>query len=139
MTVSNTWPDPDTYVTLKAPPVAGAVQGHDEDNETDLYVPPAAEILFTMPHLFTSLSVTGPLLTEFPTTIRALIDVGCPCTVISQELCESIGLRRYKLPAREDNLSSLTNSPLSCTEYVKLELQSGQGRWKSGVIKFESK
>jgi hypothetical protein len=32
---------------------------------------------------------------------------------------------------------SLTNSPLSCTEYVKLELQSGQGRWKSGVTKMK--
>jgi hypothetical protein len=32
---------------------------------------------------------------------------------------------------------SLTNSPLSCVEYVKLELQSGQGRWKSGVTRMK--
>jgi hypothetical protein len=65
------------------------------------------------------------------------MDIGCPCTVISLELCETLSLRRYKLPKREDNLSSLTNSPLSCTEYVKLEVQSGQGQWKSGVTRMK--
>jgi hypothetical protein len=38
MIASNTWPDPNTYVTLTAPPVVGAVQGHNKDNETDSYV-----------------------------------------------------------------------------------------------------
>jgi hypothetical protein len=137
MTTADTWPDAATYVPLTAPPVAAAIQGHNEDNETDLYIPPTPEIPFTIPHIFSPLSVTGPLITGFPINVRALMDVGCPCTVISLKLCEILGLRRYKLPKREDNLSSLTKLPLTCTEYVKLEVQSGQGQWKSGVIRMK--
>lgn len=135
MVATNSWPNPDTYVTLTAP-VAAAAQDA-EDVETDSYVPPAVELPFTVPHLYAPLSLMGPLITEFPISTKALIDVGCPCTVISQELCESLGLRRYKLPARENNLLSLSNSPLSCMEYVKLKVQSGQGRWESGVVKMK--
>jgi hypothetical protein len=135
MVATNSWPNPDTYVTLTTP-IAAAAQDA-EDNETDLYVPPAVELPFTVPHLYTPLSLTGPLITKFSIPTKALIDIGSPCTVISQELCESLGLRCYKLPARENNLSSLSNSPLSCTEYVKLKVQSGQGRWESGVVKMK--
>ena len=135
MVATNSWPNLDTYVTLTVP-IATAAQDA-EDNETDLYVPPAVELPFTVPHLYAPLTLTGPLITKCPIPTKALIDVGCPCTVISQELCESLGLRHYKLPARENNLSSLSNSPLSCTEYVKLKVQSGQGRWESGVVKMK--
>jgi hypothetical protein len=112
MVATNSWPNPDTYMTLTAP-VAAAAQDA-EDNKTDSYVPPAVEPPFTVPHLYAPLTLTGPLITEFPISTKALIDIGSPCTVISQELCESLGLRRYKLPARENNFSSLSNSPLSC-------------------------
>jgi hypothetical protein len=94
------------------------------DNETDSYIPPTTEVPFTVPHLHAPLSITGPLITGFPLPVRALMDIGCPYTVISLELCETLGLRRYKLPKREDNLSSLMNSPLTCTKYVKLEVVS---------------
>jgi hypothetical protein len=91
MVATNSWPNPDTYVMLTAP-VAAAAQDYAEDNETDSYVPPAVELPFTVPHLYAPLSLTGPLITEFPIPTKALIDIGCPCTVISQELCESLGL-----------------------------------------------
>jgi hypothetical protein len=78
MTAADTWPDAATYVMLTAPPVAAATQGLDEDNETDLYLPPTPEVPFTVPHLYTSLSVTSPLITGFPVTVRALMDIGCP-------------------------------------------------------------
>ena len=137
MITTNSWPDPTTYVMLTALLVAAGAQGHDEDNETNSYVPPVTEVPFTIPHLYTSLSITSPLITRFPITIQALMDIGCPCTVISLKLCETLGLWRYKLPKREDNLSLLMNSLLTCTEFMKLEVQSGQGQWKSGVIRMK--
>jgi hypothetical protein len=59
MTAGDTWPDAATYMLLTVPPVAAATQEHDEDNETDLYVPPTPEVPFTVPHIYTSLSVRG--------------------------------------------------------------------------------
>jgi hypothetical protein len=50
MVATNSWPNPDTYVTLTAP-VAAATQDYAEDNETDSYVPPAVKLPFTVPHL----------------------------------------------------------------------------------------
>jgi hypothetical protein len=55
--------------------------------------------------------------------------------VINSDLANDLGLRRYPLPPKEDNLSSLSESPLSCREYVKLELSSGNGSWKSTVFR----
>jgi len=52
-------------------------------------------------------------------------------TLISELLVTSLGLRRFPLPPREDNLSSLSKKPLHCTEFVKLEVVSGNGMWKS--------
>ena len=55
--------------------------------------------------------------------------------MINSDLVSKLGLRRYPLPLEEDNLSSLSDSPLSCKEYVKLELSSGNGIWKSTVLR----
>jgi hypothetical protein len=69
MKANNIWPDPATYMTLTALPAAAAITGTDEDNETDSYVPPPVEVPFTIPHLYTSISITSPLITEFPITV----------------------------------------------------------------------
>ena len=51
--------------------------------------------------------------------------------MINSALANELGLHRYPLPPEEDNLSSLSESLISCKEYVKLELSSGNGSWKS--------
>ena len=73
-------------MTLVAPKVTAAVREMDEDNETDSYVPPLINIPFTVHQLYVNLFTTGPLITEFPIPIQALMDIGSPCTLISAEL-----------------------------------------------------
>jgi hypothetical protein len=133
MKADNTWPNATTYVMLTAPPPSTATQANMKDVDTDLYVPPP----FTVPQLYTTLYSIGPLVTEFPTAIQALLDVGCPSTVISLELCKLLGLWRYPLPSEENNMLSLLQQLLNCEEYVKLDLQSELGVWKSGVHKMK--
>jgi hypothetical protein len=146
MTANNTWPDPETYVPLKleialasklqsSPSLsqlpAAAVITEPRDNETDSYMDPFP---LTVPHLVATLDAFRPNISEFPLPIPALLDIGCLSTVINSELADQLGLRRYPLPPSEDNLSSLSQSPLLCKEYVKLELLSGNGGWKSTVF-----
>ena len=85
----------------------------EEDNKTNSYVPPPVDVPFSVPHLYPTLYATGPLITEFPIQIHPLMDIGCPCTVISLELCEQLGLRRYPLPTKENNMSSLTKEKIN--------------------------
>ena len=153
MTINNTWPDADTYTPLTLEmalaakklaalatasssrlPVAAVIpsQMEDRNDETDSYVDLSP---LTVPHLVATLDAFGPNISEFPLPIPALLDVGCPSTVISSDLVNELGLRRYPLPVEEDNLASLSESPLSCKEYVKLELSSGNGSWKSTVFR----
>jgi hypothetical protein len=136
MKATNSWPDVNTYVTLTPDmtlattpwATAAYIEQEPQDDETDLYVPHSTEAPFTVPHLYASFSITGPLISEFPIQTQALIDIGCPSTVISSELVEHLGLRQYPLPPSEDNLLSLSESPLHCKEYVKLDVKSGQGQ-----------
>jgi hypothetical protein len=72
---------------------------------------------------------------EFPLSINALLDIGCPAIVISATLTEQLGLRRFPLPREEDNLTSLSQTPLECKEYVKLKIGSGKGAWSSQVFR----
>ena len=150
MTTNNTWPDAETYVTLTLEkalaskpqnnasssrlPAAAVISSPSEerDDETDSYVDQSP---LTVPHLFATLDAFGPNISEFPLPVSALLDIGCPSTVISSDLASKLGLRRYPLPLEEDNLSSLSESPLSCQEYVKMELSSGNGSWKSTVFR----
>ena len=104
----------------------------ERDYDTsDTYVP--MPIPFTVPHLYASFEVTGPLIEDFPVPVKALLDIGCPSTVISNALIAKLGLRHFALPIEEDNLSLLSEPPLHCSEYVKLEVSSGKGSWKSRV------
>jgi hypothetical protein len=150
MTTNNTWPDAETYMPLTLEmalaakprtgasssssrlPAAAAISANEaHDDETDSYV----DHPLTIPHLVATLDAFGPNISEFPLPVPALLDVGCPSVVISSTLVDELGLRRYPLPPAEDNLSSLSESPLSCKEYVKLELLSGNGSWKSSVFR----
>ncbi|KAF5378447.1 hypothetical protein D9615_007045 [Tricholomella constricta] len=150
LTAANAWPDVATYVELTLDMANAAKPKHTTpsahiaaaaavtaqvksvaqnlDNETDSYVDPP----FTVPHLVATMDAFGPNISEFPIPVSALLDIGCPSTVISRSLADQLGLRRHSLPKEEDNLLSLSSSPLTCTEYVKLELTSGRGAWKSG-------
>ena len=132
MKADNTWPNAENYTTLTAPATSAATE-EMEDNKTDLYVPPPIDVPFSVSHLFPTLYATGPLITKFPIKIHPLMDIGCPCTVISLELCKQLGLQHYPLPAKENNMSSLTKQKINCEEYVKLGLQSDLGIWKSGI------
>jgi hypothetical protein len=84
---TNTWPDPATYMTLMAPAASATTRGEEKDDETDSYIPPP-DIPFTVNQLYITLHATGPLITKFPIPVQALMDIGCPCTVISAELCD---------------------------------------------------
>ena len=89
----NSWPDPATYITLTALTTGAVTKGEDVDNETDSYVPPSIDPPFSIPQLFTTLYATGPSITDFPIPVQALMDIGCPCTMISSELCNLLSLR----------------------------------------------
>ena len=151
MTANNTWPDAETYtpltleMALAAKPLTGtttsssrlpatAVISKNEarDDDTDSYVDPSP---LTLPHLVAMLDAFGPNIAEFPLSIPAMLDIGCPSTVISSALVNELGLRRYPLPPEEDNLSSLSESSLPCREYVKMEVSSGNGSWRSTVFR----
>lgn len=148
MTMNNTWPDVETYVPLTLEivlaskpgtltsclPAAAVMSSLVEacNDETDLYVDISP---LTVPHLVATLDVFGPNISEFPLPISALLDNGCPSTVISSALVKQLGLHQYPLPPTEDNLLSLSESPLPCKEYVRIELSSGNGGWKSTVFR----
>ena len=91
------------------------------------------DVPFSVSHLFPTLYATSPLITKFPIKIHPLMDISCPCTVISLELCKQLGLWHYPLPEKESNMSLLTKQKINCEEYVKLGLQLDLGIWKSGV------
>jgi len=55
--------------------------------------------------------------------------------VISDELVTQLGLRRFPLPTNEDNLCSLSETPLQCRKYVRVEITSGNGMWKSKTFR----
>jgi hypothetical protein len=150
MTANNTWPDAEMYVpltleialaskpqlgaSLSRLPAAAVISSQVEarDDETDSYMDPSP---LTVPHLVATLDAFGPNISEFPLSVPALLDISCPSTVISSALVKQLGLLWYPLPQMEDNLSSLSDSPLPCKEYVKLELSLGNGGWKSTVFR----
>ncbi|KAJ7211993.1 hypothetical protein GGX14DRAFT_302881, partial [Mycena pura] len=103
----------------------------ESDSDTNGYVLPP----LTVPHLYANVTLSGPSISEFPISVRSLLDIGCPSIVISDKLAQQLGLRRFPLPPAEDNLSSLSESPLNCREYVKLRVSSADGNWTSGVIR----
>ncbi|KIJ38150.1 hypothetical protein M422DRAFT_259304 [Sphaerobolus stellatus SS14] len=124
MKATNTWPDAEMYRLLTTSMAQAetsshitaaytAVDPYDDDTD-DLYVPPFTH--FTIPHLYAMLNLTGPSIVGFPLSMKALLDIGCPSTVISATLVEQLGLHCFALPAEEDNLSSLSDSPLQCKD-----------------------
>ncbi|KAF9034740.1 hypothetical protein BDP27DRAFT_1435798 [Rhodocollybia butyracea] len=58
-----------------------ALPAGEESSDTDGCVP-----FFTVPHLYADVSLTGPAISEFPILSTSLLDIGCPSTVISDEL-----------------------------------------------------
>ncbi|KAJ7620208.1 hypothetical protein FB45DRAFT_1094239, partial [Roridomyces roridus] len=80
----------------------------ESDSDRDGYVTPP----LTVPHLYADITLSGPSISEFPISVRSLLDIGCPSIVISDKLVHQLGLRRFPLPTEEDNLSSL-----SCLHY----------------------
>ena len=149
MTATDTWPDAKTYTTLTLEkalaakplsgtsamclPAAAMISSQMEacDDETDSYIDHS---LLTIPHLVATLDAFGPNISKFPLPVPALLDIGCPSVVISSNFANELGLRRYPLPPEEDNLSLLSESPLSCREYVKMEL-SGAGSLRCSGLK----
>ena len=150
MTATNTWPDAETYTTLTlekalaAKPLSGtsvtrlpaaaviSSQMEARDDETDSYVDHSP---LTVPHLVATLDAFGPNISKFPLPVPALLDIGCPSVVISSDLANELGLRRYPLLPEEDNLSSLSESPLSCREYVKMDQGMGAGSLRCSGLK----
>ncbi|KAJ7115760.1 hypothetical protein C8R44DRAFT_739506 [Mycena epipterygia] len=103
----------------------------ESDSDRDGYILPP----LTVPHLYANVTLSGPSVSEFPVPVFSLLDIGCPSVVISDQLVKQLGLRRFPLPTEEDNLSSLSESPLSCREYVKLKVSSADGNWTSRVVR----
>ncbi|KAG6853651.1 hypothetical protein C0991_002619 [Blastosporella zonata] len=152
MKKNNTWPDPRTTKALtvemamaakaaKSRTIAGfayteeEVRNVDTSESNSYVVNPSFEPPFSRGHIEAELEATGPAISHFPIAIRAILDSGCPSTVISDELAICLGLRRYPLPLKEDNLSSLSNQAVGCRKYAKMELTSRNGAWKSKKFK----
>jgi hypothetical protein len=147
MKINNSWPDAATYRTLTvtmartAAPhttaglaIAEIKEHLDEDTDTYVVSTPEPQTPLTVPHLYARVELMGPHISNFPLSVKALIDIGCPSTVISDGLVSQLGLRRFPLPKEENNLSSLLGMPLNCREFVKLRVSSGNGMWESGVF-----
>jgi hypothetical protein len=160
MKKTNTWPDPATYKPLtqamalaakpKRVPVGyvpdlttmdddeadGEFDDEDGFYDEETYALPADNPPpFTMPHLYAHVLATSPSDPNSTVSTKCLLDVGCPSTVISGRLATKLGLRRYPLPKREDNLSSLSGTPLSSLEFVELVITQSRGSWRSKVIR----
>ncbi|KAG5349113.1 hypothetical protein C0989_005826, partial [Termitomyces sp. Mn162] len=143
MKINNTWLDPKNYKMLtletalaaKNKTVTGyayAEEIHDDDMDSDSYIPPSDPPL-TGQHMKATVELSSPSIPSFPISVKALLDNGCPSTVISDALVTRLGLCCFPLPKEEDNLTSLLELLLHCKEYVKLELSAGKGAWSSGV------
>ncbi|KAG6895964.1 hypothetical protein C0993_008933 [Termitomyces sp. T159_Od127] len=154
MKASNSWPDPKTTKTLtlamalaaKLKTVTGlayiepASEDEARDDDTDdsyTYAPTfsSPEPPLSAPHMMVTLEVTGPAISSSPLSIHAMLDNGCPSTVISNDLVKTLGLQRFRLHKSEDNLTSLTKNALRCKEYVRLEATVGNGAWRSAVFR----
>jgi hypothetical protein len=107
------------------------VDYEESDSDHDGYALPH----LTVPHLYANVTLSGLSVSEFPVPVRSLLDIGCPSIVISGQLVKQLGLQRLPLPTEESNLSSLSDSPLSCREYVKLKVSSADGNWTSRVVR----
>ncbi|KAG6882993.1 hypothetical protein C0993_008363 [Termitomyces sp. T159_Od127] len=150
MKISNSWPDPKTTkmltlaMALAAKPKAVAGLAYAEtarneeigDKDTDdsyMYANTSSSML-SAPHMTVMMEVMGLATHSSPLSVCAILDNSCPSTVISDEFATKLGLQRFRLPKSEDNLISLTEDPLTCNEYVRLEATVGNGAWKSGVF-----
>jgi len=107
------------------------------DDDTDGYVCPPLDLSIphAIPHLFTTAAISGPAISSFPLLVQAMLDIGCPATVMSGRLATRLGVRRYPLPREEDNLTSLSKAPLRCTHYAKINFAINNGAWKSDVFR----
>ncbi|KIJ49047.1 hypothetical protein M422DRAFT_246839 [Sphaerobolus stellatus SS14] len=102
------------------------------DNDTsDSYI----DTSFTSPHLIATMDATGPNVVDFPIPTVTLLDIGCPSTVINTTFADCLRLKQFPLLPEKDNLLSLSETPLSCKEYVKLRLRLGNGSWVSGMFR----
>ncbi|KAF9472755.1 hypothetical protein BDN70DRAFT_763998, partial [Pholiota conissans] len=146
MAKAGTWPDPTTYKTLTTTMATEAAA--DKKNtkripvgfvpalDNDTYAPSLDPLPpFTMPHLYANFTALSPSTPDLHIMTKSLLDIGCPSTVISGRLANRLRLHRYPLPKKEDNLSSLSGTPLSSLEYVELELSQSRGAWRSKVIR----
>ncbi|KAF5319287.1 hypothetical protein D9619_008691 [Psilocybe cf. subviscida] len=88
----------------------------DDETDSDSYVPLSTPM--TEEHLFPLMEIDGPSL-EGPISIQPMLDTGSPSIVISDSLVTQLGLRRYRLPPSEDNLSSIDCTPLECKESIE--------------------
>ncbi|KAG6867568.1 hypothetical protein C0993_001089 [Termitomyces sp. T159_Od127] len=109
----------------------------DDTDDSYTYAPTfsSPEPPLSAPHMMVTLEVMGPAISSSPLSIRAMLDNGCPSTVISNDLVKTLGLRRFRLHKSEDNLTSLTENALRCKEYVRLEATVGNGAWRSAVFR----
>ncbi|KAG5335588.1 hypothetical protein C0989_000939 [Termitomyces sp. Mn162] len=136
MKVNNTWLDPKNHKTLTLETALAAknktVTGYayveeicDNDMDSDSYVP-SPDTPLTSQHMKAMVKLSGPSISFSPISIKALLDNGCPSTVISDMLVTQLELCCFPLPKEEDNWTSLSELPLHCKEYVKLELLAGK-------------
>ncbi len=103
---------------------------------TDSYVLSSFNNPFSEPHLLLDALLHATIPTSslpLSVPINAMIDTGCPPTVISGALVASLGLPLILLPPKEDNLSSLSNSRLPCSRYVNVSISRRRGNMGSRV------
>ena len=65
MKADNMWPNTENYTTLTVLATSATTE-ENEDNKTDLYVPPLADVPFSVPHLYPTLYALAPSSPDFP-------------------------------------------------------------------------
>ncbi|KAG6881185.1 hypothetical protein C0995_002688, partial [Termitomyces sp. Mi166 len=114
MKISNSWPDPKTTKPLtlatalaaKPKSIAGLVyveptsEDKIKDEDTDesytyAIKSSSPEPPLSAPHMTVMLEMTGPSIISFPLSVCAILDNGCPSTVIDADLIAKLGLQRF--------------------------------------------
>src|SRR6202050_5773908 len=92
---------------------------------------------FTVPHLWWSCTVDGPL-NCFPSIVNALIDHGSHTVLINNDFANSLGLLCHKLPNPMPVQMAMLEEGLKCVillnKWVKLQFHNVSSKWTSGSI-----
>ncbi|KAF9074307.1 hypothetical protein BDP27DRAFT_1416195 [Rhodocollybia butyracea] len=102
------------------------------DSEDKISVSPAP---YKLPHFRWRCHVSGPR-SEFPLTVRPLLDDGAHLALIHPDLVDCLGLKCMKLDKPEPVSSAFSSKDSSLMEFVSFKLSSLNGSFTSHLVPF---